>query len=304
MRILVGAALLGASLASSGMSPAWAQSSIRVLVNDKPITSYDVKNRAQMLRVFSQGKQGEKQALEQLIDEKLMVEEAARRNVTVSDAEVEQEFAQRAQGAKMSPERFSAALRQVGVDPQTFKDYIRANMAWGEIVRRRFRATVEVSEVDVAAAIGSKEGGGEQTQSTEYMLQQILFVVPEKGKNLEGQRLGEAKAFRGGFKGCDQSLQQANGMPGVVVKPTVRREEQRLSDSLKEALKGLEVGGITEPQRVAEGFQLVAVCDKKAIPGQTQESVEARAELTSERGKLLARRYLKDLRADASIEYK
>ena len=44
-----------------------------------------------MLRVFTAGKAGEKQAIDQLIDEKLMLQEAARRNIDVSDEEVDQE---------------------------------------------------------------------------------------------------------------------------------------------------------------------------------------------------------------------
>jgi peptidyl-prolyl cis-trans isomerase SurA len=285
--------------------PAAAQSAIRVLVNDHPITSYDVQNRSKMLRLFSRGQQGEKDAIEQLIDERLMLEEAKRRNVSVTDAEVDQEFARRASSARLSADQFAQAFRQAGVDPQTFRDFLRSNIAWGEIVRARFRATVKVSELDVAAALAGKEGAEEKVVAHEYMLQQILFVVPENGgAGLEGQQRREAEAFRGGFQGCDSSLQQAGGKAGVVVKPTVRREDNQISGELKEELGALQVGGITKPARVEEGIQLVAICNKKEIPGQTTAQQEARAELTNERGAMMAKRYLRDLRADAVIEFR
>jgi peptidyl-prolyl cis-trans isomerase SurA len=73
---------------------------------------------------------------------------------------------------------------------------------------------------------------------------------------------------------------------------------------LKEALAALEVGGVTEPEKVEEGIQILAVCAKTAIEGQTEAAVEAREEISSERGQLLARRYLRDLRADAVVEYR
>jgi peptidyl-prolyl cis-trans isomerase SurA len=282
-----------------------AQSSVRVLVNDEPITSFDIQNRGKMLQLFSRGKQGEKEAIEQLIDERLMMQEARRRNVSISDEEVEQEFASRATQAKLTPEQFQQAFRQSGVDPKTFKNFIRANRTWNEIVRARFRATVDVSDQDVSAALSGKDLAGEQTTISEYMVQQILFIVPAKAKSgVQAEQRNRANAFRSAFTGCDNSLQQVGGTPGVVVKPTVRREETKLPQQLREALASVGVGGITEVQPVEEGFQLLAVCAKKEIAGRTQATEEARGEIASERGQLLARRYLRDLRSEAVIEYR
>jgi peptidyl-prolyl cis-trans isomerase SurA len=66
----------------------------------------------------------------------------------------------------------------------------------------------------------------------------------------------------------------------------------------------MNVGGIAGPERVEDGYQLVAVCAKKEIPGQTVAAEEVRSELSSEKGELLARRYLRDLRSDAVIDYR
>jgi peptidyl-prolyl cis-trans isomerase SurA len=121
---------------------------------------------------------------------------------------------------------------------------------------------------------------------------------------VQAQRRSEASAFRTAFKGCDQSLQQAGGKPGIVVKPIVRREEGQMPPDLQATLSKLDVGGISEPQPVAEGVQVVAVCAKSPIAGQTATAVEVRTEISNERGQLLARRYLRDLRSDAVIEYR
>jgi peptidyl-prolyl cis-trans isomerase SurA len=196
-------------------------------------------------------------------------------------------------------------MRQTGIDPETFKDFLRANMAWREIVRARFRSTVNVTEQDVAAALSERSAEGANQAVSEYMLQQILFIVPPgAGKSIEVERENEAKAFRSGFQGCDNAVKQASGRPGVVVKPTVRRAESEIGGDIKEAVASLEVGGVTPPQRVGEGFQIVALCDKRAIAGQSQAADVVRQELSSERGELMARRYLRDLRSDAVIEYR
>jgi peptidyl-prolyl cis-trans isomerase SurA len=299
---LVAFATLAVVICGAGLSPAAAQSTIRVLVNDEPITSYDIQNRGKMLQLFTRGREGEKEAVEQLIDERLMMQEAARRNVAITDEQVEQEFSERANQSKLTAAQFSQALRQSGVDPKTFTSFLRANMAWGEIVRARFRATVEVSEQDVTAALTGENAADESTVY-EYILQQILFIVPA-GSGTEAERRSQANAFRSNFQGCEASLQQAAGKSGVVVKPNVRREESQLAPQLSEALAKLGVGGISEPEAVEEGIQLVAICEKKEIAGRTKATEEARSEIRSERGQLLARRYLRDLRSDSVIEYR
>jgi peptidyl-prolyl cis-trans isomerase SurA len=297
---LLAPALLLLAAAFTAQTPVAAQSTIRVIVNDHPITSFEIRQRATMMKVFSRGQQGEQAAIEALIDERLMLEEAKRRGVEVTDAEVDEEFARRARQVNLTAAQFAQAMRQAGFGDKTFKQFLRANMAWNQIIRARFRATEEVTDLDVAAALTEAEPSAETetVQMSEYMLQQIIFFGPEA----EARR--KAEAFRGGFQGCDNSVAQAAGTPGIVVKPPVRREEGQMADSLKETVASLDVGGISEPEKVAEGIQLIAVCSKQEIAGQTQQAVEIKRELSNERGAMLARRYLRDLRSDASIEYR
>lgn len=299
--------LLAAILAGLSAEPAVAQSSIRVLVNDEPITSLDIQQRARMMSVFTNGKQGEQDAIDQLIDERLMLQEAKRRNIKVEDSEVNDELTNRAKAAKLSGAQFVQAMRSAGINPQTFKDFLRANMAWTRIVRARFRATVKLTDLDVAAALADKQAkpDAEKRTATEYRLQPILFVIPKGAPAaVEAKKRGEANAFRAAFKGCDNSLAQAGGAPGIVIREQVRREEGSIPDPLKAELAKTEVGTATEPQRVEEGLQILGMCAKNVIAGQTEETVEARQEITSERSQLLARRYLRDLRSDAVIEYR
>jgi peptidyl-prolyl cis-trans isomerase SurA len=302
-RLILVAALLLPAFFGLTADPATASNAIRVLVNGEPITTYDVEQRTRMLRVFTGGRQGEQAAIEQLIDEKLMLQEAERRRVSVSDEQVDAEFANRARSAKLSASQFAQAMRQAGFDPQTFKNFLRANMAWGQIVSSRFRATVDITDQDVARALtGRDTSTDEQQTATEYLLQQIIFVVSSSASAAQQRR--QAEAFRRNFQGCDQSLQQASGIPGVVVKPPVRREEGQIGAEKRAELAALDVGSVTKPESVAEGIQIVAVCAKNKIAGETETEVEVRQEITSERGQLLARRYLRDLRSDAAIEYR
>jgi peptidyl-prolyl cis-trans isomerase SurA len=258
-----------------------------------------------MLRAFTNGEEGEAAAIEQLIDERLMIQEAQRRGIGVSEAEVDAQVEARARGAGMTGSQFRQVMRQSGFDPETFEEFLVARIAWQRIVQARFRATVSVSEQDVAAALDTREVTGEEQTATEYMLQQIIFVIPSgAAAGTQAQRQREAVAFRDAFQSCDHSIQQAGGAVGIVVKPPVRREESQLTQEMREVLAAMNAGGITGPDRIAEGLQLIAICAKNEIAGQTEATTQVREEIANERGELLARRYLRDLRSDAVIEYR
>jgi peptidyl-prolyl cis-trans isomerase SurA len=300
-RLIAIAAILLPAVLGAATAPAWADSTIRVLVNDDPITSYDVDSRTKMIKLFTQGRQGESAAIDQLITERLMVQEAERQGVSVTDAEIDAEIASRAGAAGMSMAQFKQALQQAGIG-RTFREFVRSNLAWATIVRRRFRATVEITDLDVASALGGRDSSGEEQIATEYLLQRIVFVVPAgSGQGVINQRRSEANAFRNAFQGCDHSLEQASGNPVIVVNQPTRHEE--LPQDLQKEVDQLGVGGITQPDVTESGVQMFGICAKREISGRTQAETEVRQEMTSERGQLLARRYLRDLRSDAVIEY-
>lgn len=282
-------------------APGLADTSIRILVNDDPITNVDVEERTRMIKLFSGGQQGEKAAIDQLITERLMLQEAERQRVVISDADVDAEIASRAGSANMTAAQFGQALRQAGID-RTFRSFIHANLSWASIVRSRFRATVNITDLDVAAALTGRETPQDDQTATEYLLQRIVFVVPAgSGQSVTAQRRQEANAFRSAFQGCDHSLEQAAGNPAIVVNQPTRHES--LPSALQAEVDALEVGGITQPETTQNGVQMFAVCAKREITGRTEAEAEVRQELSSERGQLLARRYLRDLRSDAVIEY-
>jgi peptidyl-prolyl cis-trans isomerase SurA len=287
---------------------AFAQSAIKVVVGDQPITTYEISQRAKFLQLTQRATNATKLATDELIDEKLQLAEARKRGIVVSEAEVNDAYASIASRLKMSPDQLTKGLRSAGVDAKTFKDRLRAQIAWGKVVREKFRATVAVSEQDVIAALQSKVEPGkaqDKATTTEYEVTQVIFVVPAKAAaSVAAQRQKEAEQLRGRFTSCAEGLAFAKGLKEVVIKPLGRRLQSELSDENLKMLDELTVGRLTAPQRTENGVEMVALCDKRVINSDAAARAEIEGELLDEQGQLMSRRYLRDLKRNAVIEYK
>jgi peptidyl-prolyl cis-trans isomerase SurA len=285
-----------------------AQTAIKVVVGDQPITNYEIAQRAKFLQLTQRATNATKLATDELIDEKLQLAEARKRGIVVSEAEVNEAYANIASRLKMSPDQLTKGLRSAGVDAKTFKDRLRAQIAWGKVVREKFRATVAVSEQDVIAALQSKVEPGkakEKATTTEYDVTQVIFVVPAKASAaVASQRQKEAEQLRGRFTSCAEGLPFAKGLKEVVIKPLGRRLQSELSDENVKMLDELAVGRLTAPQRTENGVEMVALCDKRVLQSDAAARAEIEGELLDEQGQIMSRRYLRDLKRNAVIEYK
>ncbi len=280
-----------------------ATKSIPVLVNDVPITSYDIAQRTKLIRLGG-GKGGEKAAIDELIDETLELLEAQRRGVNVPDAQVDFAFGSIAQNLKMSPAQFTKALGSQGVSADSLKKRLKAQIAWQQLVQQRTQQKAQVRTEDIAQAVLEK-GDPSKLTVTEFTLQQIVFVVPQGSPaSAYAQRSREASTFAQRFAGCDKSLEQAKQLRGVVVKDIGRRESTQLTGPQGQAVQKTPVGKVAPPTRTDQGVELIAVCATRDI----HSSDAARAEVTNnlyfKQAEGLGKDYLKELRDRAIIEYR
>jgi peptidyl-prolyl cis-trans isomerase SurA len=296
---------LAAAVAASVNGQAPADTSIKVLVNDQPITSYDISQRQKLMQIARE-KGGSKEAMEQLIDEAIQVQEAKKRGLVIPDKDIDRFFADIAQkNAKMSVSQFTQALNQAGIAPATLKRRIKAQATWGQLVQGKARATTKVKSDDIVAAMFAKQDQASM-KVTEYKLQQIIFIVPEAKKSPEfvAQRRREAEAFRGRFAGCDKSVEQVKALRDVVVVNLGRRDTTQLDGPQGDEIKATSVGKLTRPNTGNKGVELIAVCDTREMQSDAAVRAETESKLMLDQAKGLGAEYLKELRKTAVIVYR
>ncbi|WP_334175831.1 SurA N-terminal domain-containing protein [Pseudoxanthobacter sp.] len=289
----------------AGVHPAAAQMTVKVVVNDLPITSYDIAQRAALLKLTVRPPNPTQAAIDELIQERLQFQEAGRMGVKVPDSQVNQAFDSIAQRVKLTPAQLGQVLAQAGSSAAELKSRLRTQLMWGEVVRKKFRGSGGVSDQDVVRALAAKGTGNISHKTVEWDLVKITFVVPAKTAAAgRPARMTEAEQLRARFTSCEQGIPLARGLPAVVVKPLGKRMESDLPKPMIEILNSIPVGHLGKPDNGENGIDMIAVCGRRELASDAAARAEMRDELTNEQGNLAARRYLRDLQRNAVIEYR
>ncbi|WP_209012025.1 SurA N-terminal domain-containing protein [Roseibium aggregatum] len=286
-----------------GQGPAMAQNEIKVIVNDQPITTYDINQRARLVQLTQRKpvSVARSMAEQELIEDVLKLGEAKRVGIVPSSREVDGAYSSIAGNMKMSGAQLSAALRKNGVNPDTLKDRLKAQIAWQKVVGSRFRSQIKIDESEVVAAL-KKSDIKDKNTSVEYDLKQIIVVVPKKASSsLKAKRQRESAQIRKEFTGCDTAGTLLGQFNEVVLKPVGRRLETELPADLKDDITSTEVGRLTKPKQTDRGFEMVAVCGKREMNSDLAARTEVENQLREKEGAQLMRRYLQELKLRATI---
>lgn len=145
LTLILGLTVAGGAMAQGLFQPV-------ALVNDKAVTRYEVDQRIRLLEVLNTPGDLEKIALEKLIDERVQVSATEQFEIEVTEEELAtgvEEFASR---ANLTGQELVDNLAGEGVAEESFRDFVRAGLAWRELVQGRFRAKSQINDTEVEIA--------------------------------------------------------------------------------------------------------------------------------------------------------
>ncbi len=300
--LMVAACAAGLACLSGAVQPA-AASTIKILVNDSPITEYDISQRVKLLNATgNRSGNAQQAAIDELIEEKLKMQEARRLGVTASGSAVDNAFNTIASRVNMSPAQFSQALGQMGINPATLKKRLEADIAWSDVVRARFQREVRIRDRDIETAL-AKKGEEATTAAQDLVLQQVLFIIPAgSSDDFIRQRTRDAEDFRAKYSGCDTARELARNYRDIVVKENVRRSSTELPPAVSQILTQVPVGKASAPNKTNNAVEMIGICDRKETQSDAVARQQIESQMMNEQGERLARRLLIDLRQTAVIE--
>ncbi|WP_409018448.1 peptidylprolyl isomerase [Brevundimonas vesicularis] len=240
-------------------------------VNDRIITGFDLRQRMLVIIAMSQVQPTEEdipaiqqQALNDLIDQHLQAAELAKfPQLVVTEQDVDREIALMAREAGTSPENFMAFLQQGGIRPETYREQLRVESGWRDLVGGRFQDRSRVSRSQVDQALRQIT---EATTKTQYLVSEIYLDASRVG--------GMQEAVNGGRQLFQQMVQGApfmNVARQFSAAPSAARGgdagwmiEGTIQPALESTLATMEVGQLSSPIPVEGGVYIVYLRDKRS----------------------------------------
>lgn len=238
---------------------------IRYVVNDRPITNYDIARRVALLKLMRRSGNLNQTATQELIDQTLRRDEIANSGISVTQDMIDRSYASFASSNSLTTAQLDQILAQAGVTKEHFQGFMAAQIGWGRLLQSRSRSTGgALSEQEVVQRI--LQQGGKKPSTTEYTLQQVIFVVPSGERSrLLGRRKQEAQAMRNRFNSCEGTIGLAKGILDVTVRNMGRVLEPELPSDWKDQITKTSAGNATAIRETDRGVEFIGVCSTRQV---------------------------------------
>lgn len=265
LTILAGIAMVTAAPTASAQQV----EGIAAVVNDQPITTLDVRNRMRLI-ISSAGVQPteemltriQDQAIRGLVDETLQLQQAEEFELEVEEAEVDDAIADIAARSGATVEEVEADLASSGIDINTLRQQVKAEIAWQILVSGRYRSRIRISDQQIETALDRFIQTASQPQ---YRLGEIFVEITAQGGEERAvgiiqtiyEQLRQGAPFQAvASQFSDAASASSGGDTGYLPLSGINAQ-------VAEAVTQMEPGQISNPIRIPGGFQIVALIDRR-----------------------------------------
>lgn len=307
MKIWPTGALFAAGLAVIMLAamPSSAFAQVVVVANGSPITEIDIQQRSKLIFTSTHKTPTRQEVIAELIDDRLKIAKAKVYGMEVTDSELEGAYKGMADRQHVTVAQFTQMLERSGVAPAALKARLRADLTWNNLVRGKFGPSLTVGESDVSKELQLRNVSDKPVAGYTYTLYPVTVVMPRNAPASEVElKHKEAESLRARFFNCKEGLAVARAIRDIAVREPVSRSSTDLAPQLVEMLATVEVGRLTIPELTPQGFQMYALCSKKASTSDSPVLREVRDQIFNKRFQYESNKFLEEIRKQAMIEYK
>jgi len=211
--------------------------------------------------------------LESMVDEMVLLERAHEKDVKVEDAQVDEAIKGLREDNNLTDDKqFEAALASAGLTVDALRERYRQTMTVQRTVQSEVKPT-EITEEEVHALYEKEHEDFRVPEKVE--LEQLFFPVAEDGSDsaeVLARARGLVKRVRGGA-----DLKAEATLAGIELQNLGGIPVSDLREELRDALSGLDPGGLTDPLTVPGGYQVLRLV--RRIPAGYQPFEEVREAL-------------------------
>ena len=250
-----------------GLSHAQQVQRIAAIVNDDIISQYDLNSRMQLV-IISSGipdnpnmrRRIAPQVLRSLIDERLQIQEAKRRNITVTKRDMRKSITRIEKQNQVPKGGFNRFLVKNNIEAQTVRDQLRANIAWSKLIRRRLQPRVSVGPDEIDSALERlKRNHGK----LEYRLAEIFLTVDSPDDEARVHKIARnmVRQIKNGARFGALARQFSRSATAAVNGDLGWVSVTELAPELREIVPKMKPRGVTGPIKTLNGFRIVTLAD-------------------------------------------
>lgn len=255
---------------------------IAAVVNQDVVAASEVIQRTERLRQEAR-QRGEvmpetsglrKQALEALIEDRVLVTYARENGPRVDEAELDRVVANVAAQNKLTMDQLRERLKADGTDYKSFRENLRDQMMTERVREREVQSRIKITDADIDAYLDKKRAALEQGGMVD--LAQVLVSVPEGASEaVVAEKRARAEAALARIKGGEDFAKVAREISEDGNKARGgeigMRPVDRLPDLFVNAVKNLKAGEVVpELLRSGAGFHVLKVVQRQGAASLTQ----------------------------------
>ncbi|MEL6473126.1 MAG: SurA N-terminal domain-containing protein, partial [Pseudomonadota bacterium] len=239
---------------------------IAAIVNDEPISYTDVRQRARFLLLGlgaetptpEQVEQVTGQALEQLIDEELQLQEAAEYEVEIEADEISAAVDDMARQTGTDRNTLFTQLLAAGINPSSLEEQMRAEIAWRRVMGGLYGSRIRISQNQIEDQLAQIRSSSSKTQ---YNVSEIFLFAPDDETRAQAvqaatsivQQLQQGASFQVAAQRLSSAPTAATGgdMGWVTL--------DAFDDARAEIIAGATPPTLTSPIEVDNGVYILAV---------------------------------------------
>jgi peptidyl-prolyl cis-trans isomerase SurA len=238
---------------------------VAAVINDFAVSEYEVRQRLHLfLATSGMQPQGDElkrirgQIITQLEDEKLELNEAIKKHITVAPGEVDAQINHMLTENHLTVEQLREVLVNAGSSEDALRRQLTAQLAWQKTVQQEYEDRINITPEEVNEELNRYAEGADKPH---YLVGEIFFRVDNPDKDadaLKDAQSVEAQLKAGGnFTIIAHQFSQspsaaAGGDIGYVY-------EGQLAPELNAALKKMAVNTVSEPIRSIGGYYILAL---------------------------------------------
>jgi peptidyl-prolyl cis-trans isomerase SurA len=308
----VAAALLAAIVAlplSCAAAAAVENKGVVAVVNDQPITSFDIEQRIKLTSLLGSGKKlTRKEALEIAINDRLKRAETTRLKATLTDEQVEAAVERLAKGSGTTVEGLQAKLKAAGITMKALRAQLLTNLSLNRVLVAKYKIKPHVDEAEIDRKLAQLKQDPRLQPMQIFEIREITLPMQATGELIVSQMLQaraiEAQQIAQKYTGCASANDAVAGIFNVKIGRVIQVQADKLPEKMRATLEQTGTKKLLGPMRAKEGIQLIAFCGKRMLSPESPTREQVQRMLTEKAYDTYEEKYLRDLRRTALIDYK